>query len=750
MLKEIFSQRLSTQSKTVNNAIITLGDIDDSGKGRKFKSRFLTPGIAGYPGQFGNVLIKKESFDKFIKTLEGAPVIINHKNLTEENADTARVGVVSNVWFNDKDGWYWCDGIIWDKTAQNLITEKGWSVSCSYDVKLADDTGGSENNIPYNIEFLDGVFTHLAIVNNPRYERANIVFNSKTEVINDKWITIHPNGEDSKGRHLLLKDGENVYEAMQRQWGISSPGQQHLFSVSKYKTDDNYKKELDAKIAELNKNIETSKRDEASKEAKKINDEWEYSDMPVSEYSAKAKRFEEKFGRPLAEVTRELRSKEASIKPHGKDSDDYRRIKLEDGETPKEAIERTYGKEEQREKINQPSLSIAEAKDRAKKIGVKIAKYDDFTPEIADAINEAILTLPKEDIPDYVTSFKEAERLAELTGETKERARKSFGLSWNYPAYRKKDDNTYINTDTNVYFNQKYKKLEQISKKKKDYNNSREKPWYFNTDGKSVFYHEIGHQYERKHGLDDEFKKLADDWANSTKYQNIKKIEYGRIKEGAGANYKEAFAEAWAAYHTQNKELPKNVRDYMHRLNSQIKKTAQNNKEQDMALIDELKKLITKVENDKGEDMDDKEKVENEKVDKRKLIDEVAGIMKSAGADDEKIRTAIAKMEKLAYDKSEAGTADNEKEDELKEDKPADNSKIKNEESKEDEKKYDDLKKDVKEDVENKCKNSVDNAKGGYFDKMNEIYNAATQPAEENTYISREQKLKYAEEYFAK
>ena len=44
----------------------------------------------------------------------------------------------------------------------------------------------------------------------------------------------------------------------------------------------------------------------------------------------------------------------------------------------------------------------------------------------------------------------------------------------------------------------------------------------------------------------------------------------------------------------------------------------QNNKEQDMALLDELKKLITKVENDKGEDMDDKEKVENEKEEIRK------------------------------------------------------------------------------------------------------------------------------------
>ena len=115
----------------------------------------------------------------------GVPVIINHKDITAKNANEERVGVVSNVWFDDKDGWYWCDGVIWDETAQNLITDKGWSVSCSYDVKLADDAGGTENNIPYDIEFLDGVFTHLAIVDNPRYERANIVFNSKTVVKNE-------------------------------------------------------------------------------------------------------------------------------------------------------------------------------------------------------------------------------------------------------------------------------------------------------------------------------------------------------------------------------------------------------------------------------------------------------------------------------------------------------------------------------------------------------------------------------------
>lgn len=114
----------------------------------------------------------------------GVPVIINHKNLNNKNVDDERVGVVNSVWYDNKDGWYWCDGIIWDETAQNLITDKNWSVSCSYDVKTADNKGGSENNIKYDMEFLDGVFTHLALVNNPRYERANIVFNSKTVIEN--------------------------------------------------------------------------------------------------------------------------------------------------------------------------------------------------------------------------------------------------------------------------------------------------------------------------------------------------------------------------------------------------------------------------------------------------------------------------------------------------------------------------------------------------------------------------------------
>lgn len=131
---------------------------------------------------------------------------------------------------------------------------------------------------------------------------------------------------------------------------------------------------------------------------------------------------------------------------------------------------------------------------------------------------------------------------------------------------------------------------------------------------------------------------------------------------------------------------------------------------------------------------DEKQEVENEDVDKRKLIDEVAGIMKSAGCDDEDIRTAIGKMEKIGYDKSEAGKADNKK--------------VKNEDE-EDKDKVKDLEKDVEKDVENKCGNkAVKNSKHDFYEEINKIYNSSVQAKEESVYVSRADKLKAGEEMF--
>lgn len=151
-----------------------------------------------------------------------------------------------------------------------------------------------------------------------------------------------------------------------------------------------------------------------------------------------------------------------------------------------------------------------------------------------------------------------------------------------------------------------------------------------------------------------------------------------------------------------------------------------------MSLLEKITDLISQVNN------------EGEKTDKRKLIDEVAGMMKSAGCDDELIRTAIGKMEKIGYDESEAGTADNKKaknaddeeieEEELEEEKEVANKKCKNEEDKEDEEE------DKKEDeAENKCKNSMDEIK--------KVIMGGSAKVENSGYVSMAKRLEMGNKY---
>lgn len=246
------------KTNLILNSAIEIKDnneLEGKGKGRLFVSKFIEPGVAHYE-QFGDVLITKETLDKFIQTMVGCPVIIKHKDITDENVDKERVGVVSKVWYSEFDGWYWCEGILWDKQAIDLVKNQGWSVSCTYDFE-SDKQEKTHNGKKIDMEFTGGEFLHLALVDNPRYERANIVVNSNGDTVeNDKWVTVKPNGEDEKGRHLLIKDGEDIGDAMRRQWGVQVKGQQHLFDRKKYKSDTNYKDEIHKQLQEHLKTVQ--------------------------------------------------------------------------------------------------------------------------------------------------------------------------------------------------------------------------------------------------------------------------------------------------------------------------------------------------------------------------------------------------------------------------------------------------------------------------------------------------------------
>lgn len=470
----------------------------------------------------------------------GAPVIIKHQDVTDRNADELRCGVISKAYFNEPDGWYYCEGIIWDTKAQELINNKDWSVSCSYDFLSYNDEGGIENNIKYDKEFTQLNFTHLALVNNPRYERANIVFNSKDEE-NGTWITI-------KGNHIFIPDGKTLDEVIKEKgWGSKGEGK-----------SDSGNKQSDRKDDENQRNL--------------------------------------------------------------------------------------------RKRLTSWGLSYGDPDAPTEKIVDRLVKdfpaLQNHRQEIIDKVNEH----KKEHYADYDDVAFE---ILSKTGE--------FGKS-----------------DT------------------KD-----------------------------KHG----FKKDKD---SGYYMKDLPESERGVLLDTINTNLKSI-----------------NI----------LKSKTDNSKEQDMTLLEEIKKLITKVENEKGEqDMDEKEKVDNEQVDKRKLIDEVGGMLKNK-VDEELWRTIIGKLEKLSYNGSEDSKTDNKKvknEEDEKDEKEDDvkNKKVKNEEDKkeekvdnedeEDEEKVKEVKKEVKEDVDNKCKNSKETS----FDKINAIYNSVKQITQESKYVSRQEKLDNAVEYF--
>ena len=574
----------------------------------------------------------------------GSPVIIEHQDVTDKNADKIRCGVISDAYFNEPDGWYYAEGIIWDDKAISLIND-GWSVSCSYDFLAFNDEGGEENNIKYDKEFTELNFTHLAIVNNPRYERANIVFNSKVE--NDKWITIHPNGEDAKGRPLLLKDGETPREALARAYGVDeAKGQQKLFPTKEFKkTREDFQRE------------EQEQKDIFAQHQKKL--ETKYRNMEFA-------------GTENPDELQDL---------SGEDVD------FEEWEDKKQSD--TKGQDNNKKTYNQYFSD--------KRTGMSM--YD-------DVLNDEHYANTKQRFPKVITMSPQKYIDTVADGFDK--------------MHVKYDDNPIRVTSEELVKSRTDEKLNKLREK----------------FGKEPFdMPMIGYEMQKDRSTDMAFQEGIHR-AILAKEAGLKEIPVAIYSTG---RYGEKFT---------NEELKNNLDKVIKNL---FNNKTNNSKEQDMKLLDELKKLITKVENNK----ENEEMIDNEKVDKRKLIDEVGGILKGK-VDDEIIRTIIKKMEEASYNDSEA-SADNKKvKNEDDEEKKIDNEedekeevknkkKVKNEEDEEDEEKVEELKKEEKKDVENKCKNSKETST---FDKINAIYNSVRALKPQTKYTSRQEKLDNAVEYF--
>lgn len=158
--------------------------------------KIICPGLVHYEdliaadGQVysGEILADKEFLDKIAPTLEGKPIVNwDHRKVKPEEftkgtfqgliASPAHFNrkwdAVINEWVDAGDGYYHAKGYVWDQATLKNI-QRGFSISCAYKVRTWEGKSGTHAAVPYADAAKEGFYTHIAVVETPRYERASI------------------------------------------------------------------------------------------------------------------------------------------------------------------------------------------------------------------------------------------------------------------------------------------------------------------------------------------------------------------------------------------------------------------------------------------------------------------------------------------------------------------------------------------------------------------------------------------------
>lgn len=192
--------------KCSSRNVMSQGDMGNTSNGSwpmSMKCSFIEPGIVRY-ADVGDVYVGKEALDKMMNSFIGRPVVNeDHREVSPEDfAKGTAQGIVNSVWYDPKDAMFHAGYQVWDQpTLKNI--RGGFKVSCAYKVTKWGP-GGIHNNVPYEREVLDGEYTHLAIVANPRYEGVRIYNNKGAKTMTLNWI-----------KKILGTDGKEIENSVE-------------------------------------------------------------------------------------------------------------------------------------------------------------------------------------------------------------------------------------------------------------------------------------------------------------------------------------------------------------------------------------------------------------------------------------------------------------------------------------------------------------------------------------------------------
>ena len=182
---------------------------------KSYKTRFLEAGVVNYPEQNQMVYISPNNLPIIAQKFKGCKIVIEHKEVSEEQAQQEIVGYVSNIYM--EDGWAWADFTVHSQEAIDAINQ-GFSTSCAYSAVMKKE-GGIKNAVQYDDEVIDiredDVITHIALVPNPRYDDSIILENSINNKIKNKVMSIFKSKTESKELSIENKiykhsDGEET------------------------------------------------------------------------------------------------------------------------------------------------------------------------------------------------------------------------------------------------------------------------------------------------------------------------------------------------------------------------------------------------------------------------------------------------------------------------------------------------------------------------------------------------------------
>ena len=214
---------------------------------KRFYARHIKEGLVHYfeDGKDNLYLVTNDALKKMNESFEGKPLFVRHVDKINMNTlKEDKVGEVVKSFYNEFDGAWWAE-IMADDEAQSYI-EKGWAVSNAY-LPTEYGSGGVYHDINYQKEVKNGVYGHLALVDNPRYEEAVIMTPAEFKKFNEDRKQELEQLKNSKENEMLSKEDMDAL--------VASVQNSVAESLSE-KIKETVKNAIEEKIAEDKKNAE--------------------------------------------------------------------------------------------------------------------------------------------------------------------------------------------------------------------------------------------------------------------------------------------------------------------------------------------------------------------------------------------------------------------------------------------------------------------------------------------------------------